>query len=60
MNEYIRDEKHQVIGRIIGDQITDERGMVTGRYDPHNNMTYTVDGKFVGKGDQRIRTLFEN
>jgi hypothetical protein len=55
--EYIKDGSGQFIGSINGDWIRDRSGRLIARYDRGIDRTRTVEGKFVGFGDQRLREL---
>jgi hypothetical protein len=58
MNDgYIRNREGKIIGRYDGNWLRDGTGKLVARYDAWDNRTRTREGKIVGDGDQRLRTL---
>ena len=57
MNDYLRDRTGKIIGRWDGNWLRDGTGKLVARYDEADNRTRTREGKIVGSGDQRMRTL---
>jgi hypothetical protein len=60
MNDsYIRNREGKIIGRWEGNWLRDRSGKLVGRYDKWDDRTRDRNGRIVGSGDQRMRTLGE-
>ncbi len=57
----ITDAKGKTIGFIkdsgAGKIVTDANGAIKGRYESHNDKTFTATGAYTGPGDQLLRFL---
>ena len=61
MSEFIRDE----MGRLKGQRtesgnlsyLRDERGRLKGKYIKSADKSYDAEGRYIGPGDQTLRTL---
>jgi hypothetical protein len=56
-NENIRDSDGKIIGKQTEKEIRDNNNRRLGRYDKATDSTFDGNGKFIGKGDQRMRLL---
>ena len=58
MNDnYIRNREGKIIGRLDGNWLRDGTGKLVSRFDKSDNRTRFADGRIVGDGDQRLRTI---
>ena len=61
MDIRITDKNGKTLGFVkdsgTGKIVTNAIGHIMGRYDQHNDKTYTINGSYTGSGDQLLRFL---
>jgi hypothetical protein len=55
--EYIKNREGRIIGIVSGEWLMDGHSKLVARYIRSNDITVTREGRVIGKGDQRLRTL---